>query len=196
MNPDSSLNSRPLASASGSSSDSDEEPPSRGPSRAGRDAAEEALIWIDRRTPGSAAAGIRIDLAWLNARGRELAVHLPERVAEVAIALLDDAEMDRLHREHCGVAGTTDVLSYLDPDGHPAGGLVGDLAIGVEVAQREAALRGRRVEAEILLYAAHGLLHLAGERDDTAAAATQMREAQDRIMRAIGLPATEEEPSP
>jgi hypothetical protein len=27
-------------------------------------------------------------------------------------------------------------------------------------------------------------------------AATQMREAQDRIMRAIGLPATEEEPSP
>jgi probable rRNA maturation factor len=154
------------------------------------------LIWIDRRTPGSAAAGIRIDLAWLNSRGRELAVHLPERVAEVAIALLDDAEMDRLHREHCGVAGTTDVLSYLDSDGHPAGGLVGDLAIGVEVAQREAALRGSRVEAEILLYAAHGLLHLAGERDDTAAAATQMREAQDRIMRAIGLPATEEEPSP
>jgi probable rRNA maturation factor len=196
MNPDSSLSSRPLASASGSSSDSDEEPPSREPSRAGGDAAEGSLTWIDRRVPGSAAAAIRVDLSWLISRGRELATHLPEPVTEVAIALLDDAEMDRLHREHCGVAGTTDVLSYLDPDGHPEGGLAGDLAIGVEVAEREAAVRGRRIEEEIMLYVAHGLLHLAGERDDTLSAATRMREAQDRIMRAIGLPTTEEEPSP
>ena len=37
------------------------------------------------------------------------------------------------------------------------------------------------------------LLHLAGERDDTSASAASMREAQDRIMRAIGLPPTEQE---
>lgn len=157
--------------------------------------AGEGLCWIDRRPPGSAAARIPIDLGRLVRQARDLAAHLPQPVSEVAIALLDDAEMDRLHREHCGVAGTTDVLSYPDLDGHPRGGLVGDLAIGVEVAQREAAARGRRIEEEILLYAAHGLLHLAGERDDTPSAAASMRDAQDRIMIAIGLPPTGQEPS-
>lgn len=172
----------PVPPSPGSSGeDSDPEPPASG------------LAWIDRRPPGSAASAIELDLAWLRRISRALAAQFPRGVAEVTVAILDDAEMDRLHREHCGVDGTTDVLTFPDPDAAPAGGLAGDLAIGVEVARREAAARGRRIEHEILLYAAHGLLHLSGERDDTAAAAERMREAQDRIMQALALPPTEEE---
>jgi probable rRNA maturation factor len=193
MNADPTLSSRPLDPSASSPSDSDEEPPSRARLVEADGATEPGLSWIDRRPPGSAAARLKIDLAWLVRRGDALVAQLPQPVAEVAIALLDDVEMDRLHREHCGVEGTTDVLSYPDADAHPTGALVGDLAIGVEVAHREAAARGRRIEEEILLYAAHGLLHLAGERDDTSASAASMREAQDRIMRAIGLPPTEQE---
>jgi probable rRNA maturation factor len=196
MNADPSLSSRPIDPSANPLADSDEEPPSRARLAEADGATEPGLCWIDRRRPGSAAAGLEIDLAWLVRRGDELAAQLRHAVAEVAIALLDDVEMDRLHREHCGLEGTTDVLSYPDADAAPSGALVGDLAIGVEVAQREAAARGRRIEEEILLYVAHGLLHLAGERDDTPASAASMREAQDRIMRAIGLPATEQEQGP
>lgn len=196
MQPDPAVTRRQPAASSGVGADSDDEPPLPGqPVGPGSDADTKGLRWIDRRPPGSAAARIEVDLAWLVGKGHELAAQLPRSVAEVSIALLDDEEMDRLHRAHCGVAGTTDVLSYPDPDADPSQGLVGDLAIGVEVAQREAAARARRIEAEILLYAAHGLLHLAGERDDTAESAAKMREAQDRVMRALGLPTTEEAPS-
>lgn len=194
MNPDPALNSCPPVHASGGVADSDDDPPSAerehdaaaGPSPNG-------LRWIDRRPPGSASARIDVDLGWIVGKGRELVALLPRSVDEVAVALLDDAEMDRLHQAHCGVAGTTDVLSYPDPDADPSRGLAGDLAIGVEVANREASERSRRIEEEILLYAAHGLLHLAGERDDTAESASRMRAAQDRIMRALGLPPTEPE---
>ena len=112
-----------------------------------------------------------------------------ERLVAVRVALLDDAAMDRLHRDHSGVAGTTDVLTYLDR--RPDGAIEGDLALGIEVAAREAAARGRRLEEELLLYAIHGVLHLLGERDGDAAAAARMREAQDRLLAAIGAPPTE-----
>ena len=196
MNSDPALNSRPSANATPGGADSDDDPPSSRRGASSRsELRQDRLCWIDHRPLGSAAAGIAIDLHWLVERGRELVTLLPRSVDEVAIALLDDAEMDRLHRAHCGVEGTTDVLSYPDPDAEPSSGLTGDLAIGVEVAAREASARGRRIEEEILLYAAHGLLHLAGERDDTPESAVSMRSAQDRIMLALGLPVTESEHS-
>ena len=196
MNPDPALNSRPSANSTAGGADSDDDPPSsRRAAGSEADPRRDRLHWIDRRPLGSAAAGIEIDLGWLVGMGREIVTLLPRPVDEVAIALLDDAEMDRLHRTHCGVEGTTDVLSYPDPDAEESSGLAGDLAIGVEVAAREASARGRRIEDEILLYAAHGLLHLAGERDATPESAARMRGAQDRIMQALGLPPTEQEAS-
>ncbi len=197
MNSDSAPNRRSSTNATGGGADSDDDPPSSA-CRVGSGAAaspDQVLHWVDRRPLGSAAAAIAVDLDWLAIRGRDLVEHSTRPVHEIAIALLDDAEMDRLHRAHCGVEGTTDVLSYPDPDGLDSPGLVGDLAIGVEVARREAEARGRRIEEEILLYAAHGLLHLAGERDDTPEGAASMRAAQDRIMQAMGLPLTEAEHS-
>ncbi len=178
-----------------SSSDTDAEPPSRASCGLPSLRHESSLCpidWQDRRPPGGEAASIAVDLAWLRVRGEAVAAELPRPLGRVSIALIDDAEMDRLHRNHCGIAGTTDVLTYPD-EASEAGELCGDLAISVEVAAREADARRRRLEVEILLYAVHGLLHLAGERDDTAEAAAAMRAAQDRVMRALGLPGTDEE---
>lgn len=146
------------------------------------------LEWIDLRRTGSAAAALRLDLDAVAGRLAAAPLGLPPAVQEVRLALLDDAAMASLHREHCGLDSTTDVLSYPDLE---SAGAAGDVAIGIEVAAREAARLGRRLEEEVLLYAVHGLLHLGGERDDTAAAAARMRQRQDAVLAAIGAPPTD-----
>ena len=166
--------------------DADPEPPSS------EDAGSSRLEFVDRRTPGGSALSIAVDLDELRRVGRRLAEAVGTRF-EIAVALLGDDEMDRLHREHSGVPGTTDVLSWpLDADDR-SGVVRGDLAVGVEVAAREAAARGRALEAELMLYVVHGLLHLLGERDDTHARRSAMVVAQDRLLAAIGLPSTGED---
>lgn len=166
--------------ATATTSDADGEPPS--PS---------VVRIVDRRAPGGAAARIEIDLRSLDGHAGRLSA-LIDRPHEIAVALLDDEEMDRLHREHSGVAGTTDVLSYPGEDGSD-GIVTGDLAIGVEVASREATRRARSIEAELMLYIVHGLLHLLGERDGDEDSRTRMIRAQDRLLEALGLPRTEED---
>lgn len=158
-------------------SDADAEPPS-----------SPVIRLIDRRAPGGSAAEIPIDLRGLEAWMRRLATLLDTPI-EVTVALLDDAEMDRLHRAHSGVPGTTDVLGF---PGDDDGGVTGDLAVGVEVAAREAGARGRSIESELVLYVVHGLLHLLGERDHDAASRRRMVDAQDRLLAAMGLPRTDE----
>lgn len=168
------------------------EPPScaaPGPGEAGSERPLELhLEWIDLRPAGSAAAALPVDLAAIASRLAAAPLALPPALREVRLALLDDAAMASLHREHCGLDSTTDVLSY--PDGESAG-TAGDVAIGVEVAAREASRLGRRLDEEVLLYAVHGLLHLGGERDDTAEAAARMRRRQDAVLAAIGAPPTD-----
>lgn len=144
------------------------------------------LEWVDLRSAGGDAAALRLDLAAVAARLEAAPIDLPPGMAEVRLALLDDAAMAGLHRDHCGLDSPTDVLTYPDPDGAS-----GDVAIGVEVAAREAARLGRQLGEEVLLYAVHGLLHLAGERDDSEAAADRMRRRQDEVLAAIGAPPTE-----
>jgi len=167
------------------SSDADGEPPSSG-----------ELRIIDRRAPGSAAGDVPVDLDALAGLAAKLVAAL-DRELDVSVALLDDVEMDRLHLIHCGIAGTTDVLSFPEdsgaaPEDQSVGTVAGDLAVGVEVAAREAASRGRTIEAELMVYIVHGVLHLLGERDHDRACAARMVVRQDRLLEALGLPATDE----
>lgn len=149
------------------------------------------LEWVDLRSAGGAAASLRLDLAAVAARLEAAPIDLPPGMGEVRLALLGDAAMAALHREHCGLDSPTDVLTYPDPDGAS-----GDVAIGVEVAAREAARLGRQLAEEVLLYAVHGLLHLAGERDDSDEAADRMRRRQDEVLAAIGAPPTDPPDAP
>ena len=99
--------------------------------------------------------------------------------------------MARLHEQFLGVGGTTDVITFREaeagPDDQP---LEVDLAIGIEVARREAEARGHSLEREILLYAVHGLLHAAGHDDQDDASFLAMHAEEDRILEAIGVGAT------
>jgi probable rRNA maturation factor len=107
-------------------------------------------------------------------------------IERVHVALVDDDAMDRLHRRHSGVAGTTDVLTFPAGD-DPHGPVDVDIVVCVDEARRRAAEFGHPVEREIVLYAVHGLLHCLGHDDHDEAAFERMHAEEDRILTAIGV---------
>jgi probable rRNA maturation factor len=118
-----------------------------------------------------AAAAVRR----LEARmGRALAA-VGEGDAEVSILLCGDATIRALNRGYADEDHATDVLSFSQREGWgaPAGGLLGDIAVSVETAGRQAAARtgpaAAALEAELLHLCVHGLCHLVGLDHDTPA---------------------------
>ena len=107
--------------------------------------------------------------------------------AEVSLAFVDSDTIHRLNKRYLDHDEPTDVLSF--PLSEPgARRLAGELVIGAEVAQAQADSRGHDVRAELALYVIHGLLHLCGHDDKTAAAAAAMRQRERRYLRELGLP--------
>ncbi len=95
----------------------------------------------------------------------------------VSVAVVDDEEIRKIHREFLGVDEATDVLSFrLDsacPGTHDD--TLGEIVVSAETALREARKRGLPPERELALYAIHGALHLVGWDDLTAKDRRQMR---------------------
>ncbi len=100
--------------------------------------------------------------------------------AEISLAFVDDETIHHLNRRYLAHDEPTDVLSF--PLSEPnARRLAGELVIGAEVAKSQAESRGHDVQAELALYVIHGLLHLCGHDDKTAAGAAEMRGANGTI---------------
>jgi probable rRNA maturation factor len=66
---------------------------------------------------------------------------------------------------------------------------LGDVALSVPYATRQAAAKGHDPAAEMQLLVVHGLLHLLGYDHDTAAAQEQMWRVQADILEQLGLAA-------
>src|SRR5207245_5307690 len=83
------------------------------------------------------------------------------RDAKVTFAFVDNAHIHRLNKQFLNHDEPTDVLTfpYTEPT---AKKLEGEVVIGYEVAVEYAADRGHGVELELVLYVAHGCLHLCG----------------------------------
>jgi probable rRNA maturation factor len=107
--------------------------------------------------------------------------------AEVSLALVDNLTIRQLNNRYLQHDEPTDVLSF--PLSEPsAKRLAGELVIGAEVAREQAHGRGHDVQAELALYVIHGLLHLCGYEDKSAADADVMRERERHYLRQLGLP--------
>jgi probable rRNA maturation factor len=94
-------------------------------------------------------------------------------LVELAVLLVDEAEMSLLHESWMGEAGPTDVLSFPmdelrpgradsepDPDDQPS--MLGDVVLCPTVAQRQAVVAGHDTQTELELLCTHGILHLLG----------------------------------
>ncbi len=109
------------------------------------------------------------------ARGRELGDWLRGVVAELApdadsfsVRFVGDRAMRKINREFRGKDRSTDVLSF-PGEPTPEGRHLGDVAISIPTARRQAADRGRAVEREVRTLLLHGVLHCLGydhESDD------------------------------
>jgi probable rRNA maturation factor len=107
------------------------------------------------------------------------------RTGALAVALVDDREIRRLHRDHLGLDSPTDVLAF--PLGGAPGGLLGEVVASAETAARIARERGHPAREELLLYVVHGVLHLLGFDDHAPAERKKMRAAERAALRAAGI---------
>ncbi len=113
---------------------------------------------------------------FLVAAGRDLRLR-----GIVGVRFMNDAAIRALNRDFRRHDQPTDVLSF--PAASPD---VGDLAISIPTARRQARAHGHSLDAEVRILLLHGLLHLAGydhERDHGA-----MRRRESALRRRFHLP--------
>ena len=96
-------------------------------------------------------------------------------LARVDVVLISDRRIASLHLRFQKIAGPTDVITFHH----------GEIFISAQTAQRLAAEFGTSIRREIELYLLHGLLHLHGFNDKTAADRRRMNAIQDKMMRAL-----------
>ena len=91
---------------------------------------------------------------------------------EVAVVLVSDRTIARVHRQFMDIAGATDVITFAH----------GEIVVSVTTAEREAGERGEPTEREVLRYIVHGLLHLNGHEDAQAEEAAAMWQVQEAVV--------------
>jgi probable rRNA maturation factor len=157
-----------------------------------------------------------LDVVVTDARGRPVPSRgLPAFLAAAAprgargamgVALIGDQAMRRLNRQFRGKDHATDVLSFDErpkakgpgpkprPGGRPGPGALGpgpavwlgDVAIALGVAARQARRFGQSLDTELRVLALHGLLHLLGYDHDTDQG--EMGRVEERLRKRAGLP--------
>lgn len=99
---------------------------------------------------------------------------------DLSIVFLDDAQMAELHGTFLGDPSATDVITF---PGDPAFEEAGEICVGAQQAHRVFQSHQSTFSDEILLYLAHGWLHLAGYDDHTEEDRRNMRSAEQSALR-------------
>ncbi|WP_373652620.1 rRNA maturation RNase YbeY [Schlesneria sp. DSM 10557] len=148
-----------------------------------------------------------VDQAMLRDAIRRVLVEEGIAGATISLAIVTDAEIHRVNREFLNHDYPTDVISFLlnspddestfpfyesDTDDFEDGEefdvspdstfLDGELVVSLETARREAVGHGWSLQAELLLYVVHGLLHLCGYDDLTDESRPVMRAREREIL--------------
>ena len=103
------------------------------------------------------------------------------------MVLCDDPFIQQLNAQHRGKDKPTDVLSFAQDDPE----YPGDIVISLPTAARQAEAAGWELEHELALLGVHGLLHLLGHDDETAAGAWEMQTKTEAALREVGIPVPE-----
>lgn len=118
---------------------------------------------------------VHVDLARLRKSLPQIVEHVGEVQNEIAVILISDRRIAKLHRQFMNEEGPTDVITFEH----------GEIFISVETAQRNARRFRNSLGHEIQLCIIHGLLHLRGYDDRTSRAAARMKRAQEKILRSL-----------
>jgi probable rRNA maturation factor len=127
----------------------------------------------------------RVDLAYIRRLAQAaLPLCLAERgpeppvldeLEDVSVSIVSPAAMSRVHVDFLGLEGPTDVITFP----------YGEILVCAGIAAENAARYGVSLDDELALYVIHGLLHLNGYDDLSAAPARQMRARQAKILNVV-----------
>ena len=138
-------------------------------------------------------SGVRAPSALLRAAIRAALGQNQAPTGRISLLLALDDDVRTLNLTYRGIDATTDVLSF--PADKAWRGTdrdhLGDVAISVPYAQRQANARGVELGTELGYLAIHGALHLVGFDDETDADRAAMAKAMNRAGLAAGLPPDE-----
>ncbi len=103
---------------------------------------------------------------------------------ELTLTFVERDEIAELNREHLGVPGPTDVLSFpLDPWGEePGPTLIGDVVICPAVAAEAAPEHAGTIDDELALLTVHGVLHLLGHDHAEPVETERMRSREVQLL--------------
>ena len=126
-----------------------------------------------------------------------LAFEQYQNPAEVSITFVDDAGIRELNRKFRNIDKSTDVLSFPlfdyegesdEPPVDELVGMLGDVVISLETAERQAKEYGHSFEEEVAFLTAHSMLHLLGYDHETSDEdEKEMFSRQDEIMKRMGF---------
>ena len=119
-----------------------------------------------------------------------------EGSAEVEVTLIDNAGIKAINADKRNINEVTDVLSFpLGENGvydvNPVNGakLLGDIVLSVEKAQQQAEEFGNTFQREVAYLTVHSMLHLLGyDHVNGGLEEVKMREHEDMVLAAIGMP--------
>ena len=100
---------------------------------------------------------------------------LPEHLSEIEFVLVDRATMARVHGDFLDDLTETDVITFP----------YGEILVCPAVAREQAKAYQLMVDDEVLLYALHGLLHLAGYDDTKPSLAREMALVQEKLLQQV-----------
>ena len=99
------------------------------------------------------------------------------KVNGIAVWLISDRRISKLHLQIFGDSDPTDVITLHD----------GEIFISVETARQNSREFGNSLMSEVKLYIVHALLHLHGFDDQTAADLRRMKNTQEKILRCMNI---------
>jgi rRNA maturation RNase YbeY len=104
---------------------------------------------------------------------------------EIGVSIIGDEAMTRMNEGYLRHKGSTDVITfdYTDAD-HPKC-LAGEIFVCLDEALAQAPRFRVSWQNELVRYAVHGILHLSGYDDKTAAALRKMKREENRLMRRL-----------
>jgi probable rRNA maturation factor len=103
--------------------------------------------------------------------------------SSATIAFVSDKTIRQLNRQFRGMDKATDVLSFPADDSDKTN--LGDIAISVETAAKQARENGLKFDEEVAQLILHGLLHLSGYDHETDNG--QMNRLELRMRRRLGI---------
>ena len=123
-------------------------------------------------------------------RAIEATLDLHNTTGEIDVMLTSDDEIRELNQKWRGIDEPTDVLSW--PGGGYQGAPLGDIAISLDYAEKQAAVRGVSLSHEVAFLAIHGTLHLLGFEDEDEDERLEMIAEMNRVAKIVGIKPDEE----